>query len=229
MWLRLDDAFVEHPKVIGLSDLAFRLHIKGLCYSSRYLTDGHVPETAVKDSKLTKELTRSGLWAKAEGGWLIHDFLEYNPSREQVLEDRRRARERRANVTRTSGERNPNGQVYENPNVGRTSSSPSRPVLEVQEQDQELPPSAGDEDEWMQVPPGWTDQEAALYRKLFAQNPNWSGLTFGGMNGLNKKHGTSTVTEALRRVYEEAAEPTKPYALVDSICVAIKQQETLDA
>ena len=39
-WLRIDDAMVDHPKIIGLSDGAFRLHITALCYCARHLTDG---------------------------------------------------------------------------------------------------------------------------------------------------------------------------------------------
>ena len=46
-WVRLDDNFPNHPKVVGLSDQAFRLYISGLCYASHYLTDGLIIEPAV--------------------------------------------------------------------------------------------------------------------------------------------------------------------------------------
>jgi hypothetical protein len=39
-WVRLDDSFPEHPKVIALTDAAFRAHVRGLCYAGRFLTDG---------------------------------------------------------------------------------------------------------------------------------------------------------------------------------------------
>ena len=39
-WLRIDDGFVEHPKVYDLSDRSFRLHVAAHCYSARNLTDG---------------------------------------------------------------------------------------------------------------------------------------------------------------------------------------------
>ena len=42
-WIKIDDSFPDHPKVIGLSDKAFRIHIEGLCYSGRFLTDGLIP------------------------------------------------------------------------------------------------------------------------------------------------------------------------------------------
>ena len=80
----------------------------------------------------------------------------------------------------------------------------------------------------MEIPNGWTDQQTGLYRKLVVQNPNWSSLTFGGVNSLNKTHGKQTVTEALRRVYEEGVLPEDPYALLASVCSAIEQQARLD-
>lgn len=38
-WFHLDDNFPDHRKVAGLSDAAFRLHVAGLAYCSRGLTD----------------------------------------------------------------------------------------------------------------------------------------------------------------------------------------------
>jgi hypothetical protein len=229
MWVKVDDSFPDHPKVAALSDAAFRLHISGLCYAGRYLTDGLIPETFTRESKLTKELVKSHLWDKTAGGWQIHDFLIYNPTRAKVIEEREKAKKRRQNVGETSpdGWANVGGTSLTGgtPTNGRTSAAPSSSSSLVA--DQELPADAGEE--WIEIPKGWTDQEAGLYRKLFAQNPNWSALTPAGMNDLNNKHGKTTVTEALRRVYEEGTEPKKPYALLDSVCLAIKQQVVLDA
>ena len=39
-WVVLDDKMPEHPKNVGLSDGAFRLHVSGICYCNRHLTDG---------------------------------------------------------------------------------------------------------------------------------------------------------------------------------------------
>lgn len=88
--MKLQDGFAEHPKVVGLSDGAFRLYVNALCYASRNETNGHIPAGAVKSLGGTMpraaELFHAGLWeAPAEGdGWMIHDYLLHQRSREQI-------------------------------------------------------------------------------------------------------------------------------------------------
>lgn len=89
-WARLDDRFSEHPKIIGLSDRAFRLHVTAIVYAARNRTDGHVPGPLARTwgypARFVSELLAAGLWEKADGGYLIHDYLEYNPSRADLEE-----------------------------------------------------------------------------------------------------------------------------------------------
>ncbi len=47
-WVKLDDKFPEHPKLERIGDRAFRIHIRGLCYSALHLTDGLVPRAVVR-------------------------------------------------------------------------------------------------------------------------------------------------------------------------------------
>ena len=88
MWLKLDVDFPDHPKVMNLSDGAFRLHVTGLCYASRYLTDGFLARPVVRrlgDIEVTGELVTSGLWEESgDGDFRIHDFLLHQSSREKV-------------------------------------------------------------------------------------------------------------------------------------------------
>jgi len=100
-WIKIDDAFADHPKVIGLSDKAFRTHIEGLCYSGRYLTDGFIPMIVAarmvqEDMAIIAELSTAGLWiAKSViNGFQIHDYLAHQTSKEQVEEKRKSLRER---------------------------------------------------------------------------------------------------------------------------------------
>lgn len=87
-YLNLDDGFSEHRKIDVLSHGAFRLHVSGLCYCARELTDGHVPKGRVTrlmpDYKAAylAELTDALMWLPAPGGYAIHDYLEWNKSRE---------------------------------------------------------------------------------------------------------------------------------------------------
>ena len=111
-WVRIDDGMPQHPKVSGLSPPAFVLHIRALCWCSRYLTNGFVKSSAEATltgdlifglnqtnatdaiNDLTGQLEASGLWKKARGGWIIHDYLKYNPCKDKVLEDRERGKKR---------------------------------------------------------------------------------------------------------------------------------------
>lgn len=72
------------------------LFLLTLSWCADYLTDGFVPEIQVKrllfvcDDPLAiaDRLVAAGLWERADGGYQIHDYLEYNPSAEQVKAER---------------------------------------------------------------------------------------------------------------------------------------------
>lgn len=98
--MRLDDRFPDHPKVDALSNGAFRLHVRALCYCSEHLTDGRVPHGMARrfgSLKCIGELMTQGLWTDKEDGYYIHDYLDYNPSKERVLS----IRAARSNAART--------------------------------------------------------------------------------------------------------------------------------
>jgi len=116
-WVRLDDNFADHPKVIALSDSAFRLYIEGLCYANRQLTDGFIPSAVY--TKLSREddaqfLIEAGLWEEVDKGYHIRSYDEYQPTREKVESKRAEARERlkryrekQGNATETQKKRHP--------------------------------------------------------------------------------------------------------------------------
>jgi hypothetical protein len=92
-WVRFDDQFPINRKVARLSDPAFRLHVSAIFWSARNLTDGSVPTEdlplAAPGSRrldgLVAELVDRGLWiATPPLGWVINDYLEYQPSRQVV-------------------------------------------------------------------------------------------------------------------------------------------------
>jgi len=109
-WIKLDDQYADHPKIVAAGPLAAWLHTCALCYAGRYLTDGFIPERQVRKladvddaEDLAQRLVEVGLWEIAEGGYLIHDYLEYNPSAESVQADREEARERMRAARESSG------------------------------------------------------------------------------------------------------------------------------
>ncbi len=100
-WVKIDDSFPNHPKIVGLTDKAFRIHISGLCYCGTYLTDGFIPMTIARqlcneNINYIAELCEAGLWKEAmsENGFRIHDYLSHQTSKTQVEEKRQTVRER---------------------------------------------------------------------------------------------------------------------------------------
>lgn len=93
-WVRVDDGMMDHPKIISLSDAAFRLHMKALCWCSRFRTDGRIPPDwpgLSRRTVLRESLIRLQLWVpltegEYAGGYEIHDFLKYNPSAQEIKE-----------------------------------------------------------------------------------------------------------------------------------------------
>ncbi len=116
-WVKLDDHMSEHPKVVQAGPLAHLLFVCGLEYAARNLTDGLIPYRAiplltnwedvlirthdgvedVDPYNVAVELERAGLWEATDGGdYIIHDYLEYQPSKAQVLAERDRNKQRQA-------------------------------------------------------------------------------------------------------------------------------------
>lgn len=99
-WLKIDDKFARHPKVMQLSHIAFRLHVAALCNCADMLTDGRVTERDVRMlcpvigaptwKRYVNELISTGLWTVQAHGWSINDYLDYNPSSIKVKEQRER-------------------------------------------------------------------------------------------------------------------------------------------
>lgn len=138
-WVRLEDVFTDHPKIVGLKDSAFRLHVTGLCYAARHLTDGRLPLAVVKVWRFkatdAKELLDAGLWEEADGQYLIHDFLDFNPPREQVEAEREERREAKSRAGRAGAAKRwqTDGRAIAEPMAEAsqgdgTTIAPSRPV-----------------------------------------------------------------------------------------------------
>jgi hypothetical protein len=131
-WVRVDEHFPNHPKVLALGRdrlAGMGLWLIGLCYCNEYLTNGFIPEhmLPVRSVKLARRLVEAGLWDAVDGGYRMHDFDEYQPTREYVLEKRAKTTERvrrwRDNTTgRFGGNGVGNG-------VGNARTGPSRSVV----------------------------------------------------------------------------------------------------
>lgn len=143
-WLKKDDRFPEHRKIRRLTDAAYRLHDTALCYSAKDESDGFLDESDIDEMQHGKRLRKNiaalieaGLWEVVDGGWLLHDFLDYNPSHGRQEAKRAAARERQEKF-RLKRVAEDTGNAVTNALVTRESHAPvpsrpdpSRPVPNV--------------------------------------------------------------------------------------------------
>lgn len=101
-WFKVDDDLFDHPKVRAAGTAAMGLWVRCGSWSGRYLTEGWVPrDVALRYGTLrqAEKLAAVGLWVEGERdgerGWLFHQFLDRNPTRIKVENDRFAARERK--------------------------------------------------------------------------------------------------------------------------------------
>lgn len=107
-WFRLDDSFHSHPKVLRAGNEAVGLYVRCGTYAADHTTDGFVERSIVLlygDEALAARLVDAGLWHRARGGWNIHDYLDYNPSREAVEKERNDKAERQRRWREKQGRR----------------------------------------------------------------------------------------------------------------------------
>jgi hypothetical protein len=102
-WVRFDDQFTIHRKVAPLDDATYRLLTEAVFWCARNTTDGRIAadELSTVSPRATKprvaNLVRRGSWHEAgfdcasekcpksgPDGWVIHDYLEYQPTKEKV-------------------------------------------------------------------------------------------------------------------------------------------------
>lgn len=77
----------DHPKVIGLSDKAFRVWFGLICWSSRQERDGVVPPSVMRawaTPKVIRELVDGRLLHEHPDGYELHDYLDFNRSRDEI-------------------------------------------------------------------------------------------------------------------------------------------------
>lgn len=101
-WLKIDDRVRTHPKVISAGPLAAWLWLCGLCYCREHLTDGFLRKDVIPTLsavpnvwKHAAKLVEVGLWEDAVGGFNVHDFLKWNPSKEAVVSLRDKERDKK--------------------------------------------------------------------------------------------------------------------------------------
>lgn len=123
----LDDRLWCHPKLVPLSDKAFRVYVNGITYSSGFQLRGELKlahQKAVGSTvPIKKELVKGLLWDELDGGVVyIHDWEEHNGRRDA----RRKADTQRKRSQRLNGALRRHVQTY-------LRTKPNAPAAEVAE------------------------------------------------------------------------------------------------
>jgi hypothetical protein len=105
-WIRFEVGLPRNPKILALLGTkdgypAAWLYVCGLAYAGEHGTDGWIPADAVPTmggcyagryaGRYAELLVLHGLWDLQPGGWLVHDWHDF-----QATSDEARARSERA-------------------------------------------------------------------------------------------------------------------------------------
>lgn len=94
-WIKLDDQWMDHPKIVKAGRDARDVWLASLTWCARHLTDGHFPAELLPSLAITagvdvancqtfaSALVEVCLWERTENGYHIHDYNDYNPTKEQ--------------------------------------------------------------------------------------------------------------------------------------------------
>jgi hypothetical protein len=137
-WVRLDDRFFCHRKILSVGLAARWLFVSGLCVAAQHNTDGILDSAAQQllqvaaaghdFAALARELVSVGLWeVRPNSGFAIHDYLEYQLSADEQRKERAATAKRQADYRerRRNALRNAASNGVSN---GVENATPSRPV-----------------------------------------------------------------------------------------------------
>jgi len=117
-WAKLDDQFYLNPKNAPIDRDEQDLYIAGLVYCNGQLTDGFIHESKLMQlyiwaklpfeanalanaQAIASRLLEHEMWEIASNGYQVHDFLDWNPSKSEVLA----LRKARSEAGKLGGER----------------------------------------------------------------------------------------------------------------------------
>lgn len=108
-WFKVDDSLADHPKTHALQELkgwerSFALWLLGGSHCAKHLTDGLISRATVRRLGFSERDANNlvncgvdggvGFWEPSTNGWQYHDWTDWQPSKEQVVTERKRNAER---------------------------------------------------------------------------------------------------------------------------------------
>ena len=166
-WFKLAGEGAFHAKVLVAGNEAYGAWCRAGQWSSQHLTEGRIPRavalTIASEGVWARLVTATGgcahgLVEASADGWVIHDFLDWNPSAAEELAKREADRVRKANGRKSQG-RGADGRVTSSRSPGRLpADSPRSPPVPYpypisdQRSDPPLPPKGGEDEADHDVP-----------------------------------------------------------------------------
>lgn len=140
-WTKLDDRFHSHSKTLACSLEAIGAFAVSLSWAGSQEKDGYIPPHAARylargKDALIDELVHVGLWDIRGDGYVIHDYLLYNPSQEKLEKKRKdaqlrmrslRSRSRKVRANKTFVARQPVPRGRDGTGNGSTGGVPGEP------------------------------------------------------------------------------------------------------
>jgi len=87
LYVRIDHGMPDNPKIVGLSDSAFRMYIEAICWCSRQRTNGAIPDAMLRklgSKRSSNELVTAHLIERGGDDWTIHDYLSHQRSTNEI-------------------------------------------------------------------------------------------------------------------------------------------------
>lgn len=126
-WLKLDDGFADHPKLVRLGPPAHRwAFLELMLYCAKHRTDGYFPTELVTKKMLARYVEVGLVDDEGEGHYRIHDWPQFNPTKDPTGA----TRQQRWRNAKRNGDSNgeSNAPVTENVTDEVTSSRARDPV-----------------------------------------------------------------------------------------------------
>lgn len=117
-WLKVVANITTQEKFITAGPVAGWLWLGGVGYCRMNTTDGFIPKTVVPGLvpglkgayRHAAALVAAGLWEDAVGGYRVHDYFDFNPSKAQVEHWRQKDKDRKREERASASEDCPDGQ-----------------------------------------------------------------------------------------------------------------------
>jgi hypothetical protein len=113
--VKLDARYFDHPKIKLVGQAVAMFNFNALCFCNRHLTDGqirtedlteivgpvreleisHVRQPTLNGSsapiadvieEVIERLIDAGLWERSDHGWVIHDYADWQPTRQDLID-----------------------------------------------------------------------------------------------------------------------------------------------